>query len=75
MPFNEKENIKKIKIIIGIINNMINGGYITFGVFEIYQDNIFRDTLSTCFQLINNIKENLNVIYYIDISKITRHNL
>lgn len=42
----------KVKRIIGILTNLTSGGYVCFGVFEIYNDTCFTETLKMSFRLI-----------------------
>ncbi|OMJ88404.1 hypothetical protein SteCoe_9623 [Stentor coeruleus] len=43
----------KVKRIIGILKNLTSGGYVCFGVFEIYNDTCFIETLKMSFRLID----------------------
>jgi exportin-7 len=46
---------KKAKKVIAIVNKMLDGDYVSFGVFEVYKDETFIKTISMCFHLINSL--------------------
>ena len=54
----------KIKRLLGIMAYILNGGYIPFGVFEIYEDTCFVDSLRTSFEVLAAIPTNeITVIF------------
>jgi exportin-7 len=48
----------KIRRLIGIMTYIMNGGYVSFGVFEVYGDTCFIDSLRTCFSVLETIPRN-----------------
>lgn len=62
-PIDTGESVmKKASLFLGIVNNMISGEYISFGVFEIYQDEILNKILLVCFDLISGLTTDFTVI-------------
>ena len=58
----EGENIiEKTKKVLNIVNVMIAGEYICFGVFEVFNDNSFVSTISACFNLISKLSGDMTV--------------
>ena len=58
----EGENIiEKTKKVLNIVNFMIAGEYICFGVFEVFNDNSFVSTISACFNLISKLSGDMTV--------------
>ena len=57
----DKILVKKRRLSLDIVNNMISGGYISFGVFEVYQDKIFTQALSISFDICNSFEINEKV--------------
>lgn len=53
------ENIinNKAKRVLNVVNNMIYGRYISFGVFEVYNDDVFVNMITVCFNLISKCKD------------------
>jgi hypothetical protein len=45
----------RIKKLIGIMMHLLSGGYVPFGVFEVYGDTCFVDSLRTCFLILDTI--------------------
>lgn len=45
----------RIKKLIGIMMHLLSGGYVPFGVFEVYGDTCFIDSLRTCFLILDTI--------------------
>ena len=63
----------KIRRIVNIMINFINGGYICFGVFEVYNDKCFFDSLKITYNLIDPALLHVtNVIDYLDSCKTVR---
>lgn len=63
MPVNSNfSHNSKVKLIIRLANNLFKCNFISFGVFEVYNDNCYLDTMALCFQLINNTIE-IQVFY------------
>lgn len=62
-PLDESNINEKAKKVLRIVNNMVKGRYISFGVFQVYNDEVFINTISMCFHLIGKCKE----IYVFDI--------
>lgn len=46
---------KKIKSILSIMTKMMAGGYVSFGIFEVYGDTCFLESLQACFSLIDKL--------------------
>lgn len=46
-----------------ILNNTISGEYTNFGVFALYNDNCFENTIKTAFQLIFSVPFNVTLEY------------
>ncbi|OMJ80307.1 hypothetical protein SteCoe_19460 [Stentor coeruleus] len=53
------ENIinNKAKFVLNVVNNMLYGRYISFGVFEIYNDDTFVNMITICFNIISKCKD------------------
>jgi exportin-7 len=49
---NESNLNTKVKILLRLVNNLLRGGYICFGVFEIYNDPCYLNTIIITFQAI-----------------------
>ena len=45
----------KIRRLLGIVTYVLSGGYVAFGVFEVYGDTSFVDALRTCFAVLETI--------------------
>ena len=50
-----KQFSSKIKRLMGITNNLLSGGYVPFGVFEVYNDSSYLDTLEVFFSLMESV--------------------
>ncbi|CAG9327538.1 unnamed protein product [Blepharisma stoltei] len=57
------EYYKKLKRILEIMAKMMSGGYVSFGIFEVYGDTCFLESLGTCFELIEKIPRDDAVAY------------
>lgn len=47
----------RLKYIIRLTNNLFKCNFISYGIFEVYNDRCYLDTILICFQLINNTVE------------------
>lgn len=50
-----KQFYSSIKRILGICNNLFNGGYVPFGVFDVFQDGSYHETLSLYFSMLDSM--------------------
>lgn len=50
-----KKYYGKIRRLLGIMTYILNGGYVAFGVFEVYGDTCFVDSMRTCFAVLETI--------------------
>ena len=71
-----KKYYGKIRRLLSIMTYILNGGYVSFGVFEVYGDVCFIDSLRTCFGVLGTIpRSEITVKAYIVLYKVIRHNL
>jgi exportin-7 len=47
---NENQVNSRVKVLLRLVNNLLRGGYICYGVFEIYNDPCYVNTIIICFQ-------------------------
>ena len=54
----------KIRRILGIMTYILGGGYVAFGVFEVYGDMSFVDSLRTCFAVLGTIPRSEITVFF-----------
>ena len=46
----ENQANSRVKVLLRLVNNLLRGGYVCYGVFEIYNDPCYVNTIIICFQ-------------------------